>query len=792
MVPAKNWLPLILVASSMALFAEVSGELSDDGHVLTVDVSGAEAFDPALLSSAVTNLVKAGNGLLTVSADLSSWTGRVTVSQGTYKATIPSALGDVTTGRGGVVEIADGATLELVGDGTQFTMPKKAFIIGGTGVSGRGAVVYSGSGTFDKASLGNDISVRSDALVSVEGDFHVYWNNSPTFIRLNGNVLTLMPYASRSFILGYANTPDPQGGRIVVDGNTLSLMNPNAAVTGDGCVTVTNAATFEFSTLKGTFDWMVDFAPGCALRTKAKIDGDVATTNVNVFGGAVSLGDPNTTARFAYDSNPGGSVSFRGKVSGGGFSVTRDVRVTNAQFHLFNPGNDFTNGVAAASGIDVYLWRDGALPSAGGPLSLVDGGLYLLPGDYYQLPSANFDGETTICGGIGNWNGAVRKTGNGALVYNSGVDGSLLSVESGMARFCATNRAKIAGLYEGRYVYRKNTRPDYTDFFSGKNFPTNSIAAGTMCSYDSAYALWDIPDVAGSDTRSVMAYKGYLWNNSSEPVVWAFAGSEANTVHLEIGGTVVYEQTYNTGGTKYIGHGRATLQPGANLFLYVVYVGGLSGGPNAWFSDGTAAAQGNWKNNFGLAVNKGGSDSLVVSEYEPLLDPGDGSVFTYALPDDSSVVRPGVATPPSDRNGMMPDFHEMAFAPGTGVDFGGVNDYCIEAISGLPSVSGVGRLTIASEWKVDVAEFGNGSCLSTVGAIDLSNGLRMSVANSSAFKSVVGDLRYPIAQATGAIALGRVSVVPDAEGLKFKLEVADGGGTLYLVRKPKTFVLIVR
>ena len=656
---------------------------------------------------------------------------------------------------------------------------------------GGGAVVYSGSGTFDKASLGNDITIRSDTLVAVEGDFHVYWNNSPTYIRLNGNVLTLKPHASRNFILGYANTPGPQGGRIVVDGNTLSLMNPNAAVVGDGCVVVTNAATLEFSTLRGTFDWMVDVAAGCALRTKAKIDGELVETNVNVFGGAVSLGSPDTPARFAYDSNPGGSVSFRGKVSGGGFSVTRDSRVTNAQFHLFNSGNDFTNGIAAAAGIDVYLWRNGTLPSAGGPLSLAEGGLYLFPADFYQLPSVNFTGETIVHGGIGNWNGLVRKTGDGTLVYNSAVDGTSMSVEGGTLRFCPGNRAKIAGLYEGQYAYRKNTRPDYTDFFKGNNFPTNSIVAGTLCSYDSGYTLWSIPDVAGSDTRSVIAYKGYLWNNSSEPVTWAFAGSEAACVHLEISGTTVYEQTYNSGGTKYIGHGTATLQPGANAFLYVVYVGGLTGGPNSWFSDGTVAAQGKWKANFGLSVNKSGNDSLVVDEYEPLLDPGDGSVYTYALPEDISVVRPGVETPPSNRNGTMPDFPEMAFASGTGIDFGGVPSYRIETLTGLPSVSGLERLTIASEWRIDVAEFGDNARLTTLGAIEMSDGLRMSVTNSHAFKSIAGDLRYPIAQATGGISLGRVTVVPDAENREFELTVSDDRKMLYLVRKPKGIIVVV-
>ena len=220
------------------------------------------------------------------------------------------------------------------------------------------------------------------------------------------------------------------------------------------------------------------------------------------------------------------------------------------------------------------------------------------------------------------------------MAYNSSVDGAALSLKGGTVRFNAANRSKIAGLYEGSYAYKKGTSPDYVNFFKGTVFPTNSIASCTACSYDSNYRLWSIPDVAGGDTRYVIVYKGYVWNNSDQDVTWAFAGSEAAESKLAINGTTVYDQTYNTGGKKWIGHGTATLKPGANAFFYGVYAGGLTGAPNSWFTDGTPAAQGNWKANFGLSVNKSGEDTLLLADYEPLVDPGDGSLYTYALPGD--------------------------------------------------------------------------------------------------------------------------------------------------------------
>lgn len=781
---------LSLAAFSLSTFASVTGVLSGDGSVLTVEVQSEETFDPALVTSAVTNLFKTGPGTLVVSSDLSTWRGDITVRGGVYRATLPAAFGDVTSGQGGKVEVLDGATLELIGDGSRFTMPKKSFVIGGTGVGGRGAVVYGGSGAFDKASLGNDITLRSDALVAVEGNFHVYWNNSPTSIRMNGKVLTLKPYTSRNFILAYPSTPDPQGGRIVIDGKTLGLMNPDAALTGNGTISLNNSATMELSSLYGRLEWTVDVASGSALRTKAKIPGGEVTTNINVFGGAVALGGDATTLHFGYDSNPGGSVSFRGKVSGGGFSLTRDSRVTDAQFHLFNPGNDFGNGVTAAAGIDVYLWASGALPAAGGAVSLNAGRLFLDSLTRYDLPGAVFSGECSVVGGLGSWRGDVVKSGSGDLHYRSSVDGSRLVVNAGRACFDTVNRAKIAGLYEGRYAYRKNTRPDYTDFFNGRSFPTNAIAPGTMCSYDSGYALWSIPDVAGGDTRAAIAYKGYIWNNSSEPVNWGFAGSEGYSVHLEIGGETVYEQQYNISGTKYIGHEIATLQPGPNTFLYVVYVGGLTGGPNSWFSDSTMAANGNWRANFGLSVNRNG-DTLDVRDYEPLIDPGDGSLFTYALPEAVAVTRPGVETPPDDRNGSLPNFAGMKFASGTGVDLGGIARYRLGTLEGLPAVTGLDELEVETEWKLDVGTFGGGAALTTGGALTLADGMRLSLARASGFRSVAPSGVYAIASAQEGVNLGAVSVVSDS-GREFALNVSDDGKTLYLAAKPRGLVLMLR
>ncbi len=772
-----------------------SGELNDDQTVLVVKVdSGTATFDPAKLGATVTDLVKTGSGTLTVSSDLAAYQGRITIAEGVYQATLPTAVGDVTSGKGGAVEVAEEATLEFVGNGERFTMPKKAFVISGTGVDGRGAVVYSGSGAFDKASLGNDITLNADTLVAVEDDFHVYWNNSPTDIHLNGHVLTLKPYAGRNFILAYLNSSDSQGGKIVLDDGLMSLMNPEMALTDDGVIEVGDTGTLEMSSVYGDLGWALKIADGGKLQAKSNLTADQVATTINAWSGPLTLGGESTSLKFAYNQAVN-AVNFKGKVSGGGLTLTRDSRVTNAQLHLHHPENDFEGGVTAAAGIDVYLWNPTAMPAYGGALSLTAGSLYLKAATAYELPAANFSEACAVQGGIGAWQGTVTKSGAGELDYNSAVDGQTLAVAGGTVRFHADNRAKIAGLYEGQFAYRKNTRPDYTDYFSGKNFTTNSIAMGPMCAYDAEYPLWTLPNVADGDTRAVICYRGYLWNNSDAPVDWAFAGSAAHTSLLKINDVEVFKQQYNVSGVKYIGHGTATLQPGANAFLYVVYAGGLTGnGPNSWFSDDSPAAQGKWKGNFGLAVNKAGYDTMLVDDYEALVDPGDGSLFTYALVSDVDVVRPGVVIPPADDNGSMPSFAAMEFAPLTGIDFGRVSQYRLFQLTGLPTVANCGSLTVESTWAVDAAELAEdgSTCLTTAGKLQLGEELEFQVQSAGAFKSVADGGRYLIATAAAGIEMGAVTVTSDRASAKFELELSADGKSLYLVKREAGTVWFLR
>ena len=98
-------------------------------------------------------------------------------------------------------------------------------------------------------------------------------------------------------------------------------------------------------------------------------------------------------------------------------------------------------------------------------------------------------------------------------------------------------------------------------------------------------------------------------------------------------------------------------------------------------------------------------------------------------------------------------------------------------------------LTVVEKWNLDAVGFGGGTRLTTEGELKLEDGLDLTVSNSHRFGAVADDRRYPVAYASGGIALGNVNVSSDSTGRKFELTVSGDGKMLYLVRKPNGFVL---
>ena len=157
------------------------------------------------------------------------------------------------------------------------------------------------------------------------------------------------------------------------------------------------------------------------------------------------------------------------------------------------------------------------------------------------------------------------------------------------------------------------------------------------------------------------------------------------------------------------------------------------------------AAEWTWDAQSGVMIDRQGRGSKNVADYERLVDPGDGSVFTL------NDTREGAA---------LPNFTCMKFAPGARLDLDG-RECTVPDIIGLPSVTN-GSLSVTGTWTIDAESAHAEACAHVDGSIAFGEG--------STFTVTAGKDNLPDAAKAGGWTLLR------AEGGISGLPVEDGDG----------------
>jgi autotransporter-associated beta strand protein len=216
-------------------------------------------------------VTQTGSGTLILSA-ANTFTGAVTVAQGTLQAGNNAALG---TTNGGTT-VASGATLEIVANA--INLGQERITISGTGVGGAGALVNnSGSATFVGPNAAR-VTLAGDTTVGGSGRFDLRSANTadPTLASLSTGGLPrkLTKVGTAAFgLIGI--TVDPQLGDIEVQQGIFSL---EAAVTGAGNV-LSNLTVLPGGTLQM-------FAVTNQVNKVITLGGDGAITSVSATSGA--------------------------------------------------------------------------------------------------------------------------------------------------------------------------------------------------------------------------------------------------------------------------------------------------------------------------------------------------------------------------------------------------------------------------------------------------------------------------------------------------------------------------
>ena len=426
-------------------------------------------------------------------------------------------------------------------------------------------------------------------------------------------------------------------GRIVVeDGIDFSLMERNTFLNGSAAnaLVCRNCRNLLFNRKEGLSPWTLD-ATGlaCLLINGGDRKRDSTRPEAAFWEGPVRVGAKPLNVNVGEFG-----FAFKGSVTGAGLNVWGRAEKPGS-LHLLNAANDFTEGVTARN-VNLHVAVPGALPAAGGALTLKDAAVCLdAPDADYALPALKVAGSGAVKGGRGAWREVV-KTGKGELVWDSLTTADALDVREGTVRLAFDrSRRTIAGLLESARVdFSEAKSKGLWKWLAERRFAPVRVQPSPAAYYDGTHPFWceGAPDT-NSVYRCAFAYRGYLWNNAATNVTWSFAGVGGTHLYVHVNGREVLRFTDPASDSR----GEAVLKPGPNVFEVSGYVFPFKCARRTSFGRSTKLQ---WPaEDFALGYDPLNRHSRDQRDYLKLVDPGDGSLLTWTLPEK---IEEGITVPP--------------------------------------------------------------------------------------------------------------------------------------------------
>ena len=750
-------------------------------------------------------IVKNGFGTLKFDTAISGYTGRIFVREGVAICNVKYGLGTGSNGSAASgTEVADGATLVM--DASAQTAEWKAdekerIAFAGNGYAGGGAI-WAINGSYNSPwavgscpVLTGDATLKMSSPVTASSAAAFGMYNGGT-LDLDGNTLTLVGLKTSRVTRPWFNlwntivTP----GHLLVS-NVVFMVQTTATFQGgaENTLTLGGEGIFRPSlTTASSMPWTLvsddsrAFMLSRAAATYQVLGDGAGIPNVTKWDGPVRM-DKDLPVCNADISGLHYNWAFTGKVSGeGGFlgkwnsSEVWGSNSTNINLHLSNPQNDFAGGVSLDDNWNLYLYENGALPSAGGGVSMLNGALHLIATNVYELPSATFDSTVAsrfsrVLGGKGRWTGPVVKTGSESLGYYSAVGGPLLDVRAGSVRFAKG----CAGMFVNKTTNEWNEATAYCNNAFQRDQPN-----------DLAYFKLVAPTVSASPFFSSAVWRKYsawrCWGylvNDGDDASWTFAAGASHGQRILFDGTEIMKQYQYSSPCVYkpsvvtvpVSHGVHVFEIGT-----IARNDAIVSNPDSNEGFGLydkADADGsitNWLGRTkwcGLLVDRQGRGSKNYYDYEPLLDSGDGSVFLTTTND-------------AENAAFVPAFDKLKFAAGTSLDLNG-HDYVMNDLEGFPSVTG-GNLCITGKWSVAAAALQGGSSLAVAGNVTFGPNATIDITGLA---GVQMPTTLDVVSAAGVVS-GAPTVTED--GLPSKKWAATASGSKLTLAKTGGLFLIFR
>ena len=753
----------------------------------TNDVVGAELS--SLQDNTLKSVEKYGRGALVMNVDLTAYEGDIYVKEGTWRVVDSTGLGKLSkTSKAedvGKVYVSDGATLEAKCTAAP-VYRGKSIHVSGYGVDGNGALLVSGDITsYGSTTWGSNLVLEGDTYANSITKAYWYYNTSyyanGGWITFNGHDFIVSGGTSKSPFVVFSRVNNTDLGRVVLTNNAiLSFQGFNnlTRINGNtGTIVVTPGSRINGNSWSGRMEWDVVWNTTSYL-TPAKYSTavDVPVTNRCSFHGAVDVAQI-----LKATVSDGGGLGFFGPITGQGeieISNTSDIPPTN-QVWIANGENSFEGNVNC-NNVCLMVPENGALPMTA-TLQLTDC-LINFTNKNYALPDITFTNtkDCVVSGGCGKWKTFI-KTGSGTVDYDSSIGAEVLDLRQGVLKVFPMQQWVFAGLIEGVEYFddantsrnaAKNAEIAYTNGVVMSPYLMNS----ELKTYWTTFRPdWDVESqtIKGNCTT----YTGYMWNRESTNVMWTFVSCVANVTTLHIDGMQLFSHQPTT-SARTLGNATIEVTPGAHRFRI--------GNHSQYHSNNMLKTEGGmsgsvaeWKG-MGLRWDPLGRGTTNHENFVVLEDPGDGSLFTWAIPGED------VFYPGTEELIKHIKFNLVKFTGGT-LHLNGVTNSITDA-EGIPLVAGTGKLIIENAWTIDAADIADGSAVSGL-SFGFGADAELEIENSSAAKSMTGTREWTVIKSAEDIT-GSITVKDEDMAKRWSVKV--DGNEVKLKYRPFGTAVIIR
>ena len=751
-----------------------------EGVTNEVDVSEVECAN----NNEVTKIQKLGRGgfLMNDKTAFPNYTGDIYVNEGTWIVACTNALGKLDSGKGentGKVFVADGATIDMASTDRFISNSGKKITIKGDGVSGNGALTVSVKASdYYKNVLGNNIVLEDDASIGMTKSFNLYFLNS--IINLNGHKLTVKGDDGKgNIVVGGSTGSTVESGVLEFDGYG-SLLLQDKTLFSEGSSLLFNGNSEVTFKMYGRYEAPLVWNSNGKIVSSTTPNKEVVT-NRNTWHGPVRL-DKNMGVALSSS----GTFGLMGPVSGSGgldiyWNANSKPEVPTNFVNFANADSSFEGGVSVKD-LVANVMEDGAVPADGGVFALTNSIVNFESLKNYTLPDGiihvDGDGERSVSGGMGKWKTLV-KTGSGTVNYNSAIGAEELDLREGVLKVSVLPAAMYAGLIEG-VEYFSDGNDSINAALNAEIAYTNGIVMSpylmnsAMKSYWTTFRPdWDV------ETQTIKGhcttYTGYMWNRESTNVMWTFVSCVANRTVLHIDNEQVIYHTPNS-TAKTLGKATVEVTPGAHRFRIANHSSYHSNNPLKT-EGGMSGSVPEWKG-MGLRWDPFGRGTTNHEDFVILEDPGDGSLFTWAVPGED-VYYPGM-----DESVKLGKFRRVKFSGGT-LHLNGTTNW-ISEVQGIPNVAGSGKMIIENKWTVDAADIVSGSKASGL-SFAFGEDVELIIDNPLAAKNSVGVNEWTIVESLENIT-GSISIKDEVASEFIVVKIV--GNTVKLKRRPGTVMVI--